>query len=310
MAKSDVASGTGSDSLRVLMRRALAPKPIEVVSLPALAPLLAGRHVHPVRDASLPPLADLSGRPKLLLLAGPGQAGKTTTANFLISLLSDEGLRKDTLVAATDPGVVGLAEFLPDGLHQPENRTPAAAEELVADVFAAVESDEAPPVTIVDTGGGSTALQTFLAKHPKAIERLEAKGAAVIMLWHWTPRAKDLALLQDFNASCPRPTATAMVLNGALARDGWDAYDTLRGQDVYHRMLEGGAAEVWMPALRQETALMVERRGILFGYARDGKVPVWKTGVQPAEGDAAVEVGLWMAEAEDEWRAARTWVRP
>ena len=217
-----------------------------------------------------------------------------------------------TLMAATDPGVVALPGFLPaKAVHMPPNRTSEAAQELTRDVLAEAEGDDPPPVTLIDTGGGSTAIDEVLEKDPRAYARLEAKGVAVIEVWHWTPRFSDLALLNGARArTTARPTAVAMVLNGTFARDGWEVYRTIRHQPVYQAECRAGAAEVWMPALRQETALMVERRGILFHYARDGKVPVWKTGVQPVEGDAAVEVGLWMAEAEDEWRAARSWVRP
>jgi hypothetical protein len=149
-----------------------------------------------------------------------------------------------------------------------------------------------------------------LEKDPKVYARLEGKGVAVIELWHWTPREDDLALLKAARKSKARPTATAMVLNGAFGRDGWGVYHTLRHQPVYLEAVHGGAAEIWVPPMEQEVALAVARRGILFGYARDGKVPPWKQGVAPVEGDAATEVGLWMAEAEDEWRAARSWVRP
>ncbi|MDO9714605.1 hypothetical protein, partial [Paracraurococcus lichenis] len=126
MVGKEEANEAAAPTLRGLMRRALRP-PVEVVELPTLAPLRQGRAWHPERDPALPPLVDLAGRPKVLLLVGPGGAGKTTAANWLCSGLDAAGLllsQNGALVAATDPGVVGLAQYLPPrALHQPATRT-------------------------------------------------------------------------------------------------------------------------------------------------------------------------------------------
>lgn len=302
---------TQAPTLRGLMRKALKPQ-VDVLELPTLAPLRQSRPWHPERDPSLPTLADLSGRPKVVLMVGPGGAGKTTAANLLCSRLDAEGLLLgNALVAATDPGVVGLAHFLPQGaLHQPATRAAKDAEDLTRTVLLEAEGDEPPPVTILDAGGGSNALASVLERDRRVFARLEARGVAVIMLWHWTPRAHDLALLKAFADLGVRPTATGMVLNGAHARDSWDVYEGLRAQPVYQAALRDGAAEVWMPALQQEVALEVERKGLLFSYARHGKVPEWRHGLAPVDGDAATEIGLWMEDAGSEWAPITSWVRP
>ncbi|MDO9713900.1 hypothetical protein, partial [Paracraurococcus lichenis] len=184
------------------------------------------------------------------------------------------------------------------------------AEDLTRGILLEAGGDDPPPVTLLDAGGGSNALATVLERDRGLFTRLEARGVAVVMLWHWTPRAHDLALLQAFEALGVRPTATAMVLNGAHAREGWDAYDGLRGQPIYQAALRAGAAEVWMPALRQDVALEVERKGLLFGHARHGRVPEWRQGVAPVDGDAATELGLWMEDVAPEWAPIGSWVRP
>lgn len=296
--------------LRQLVRRAL--RPVEVIDLPDLAPMVVARPLRPERAAGLPALADLSGRKKVIILVGPGGAGKTTAANLLASDFISLGILQDGLSAATDPGVVGFAPFLPPGsVYQPANRTAASAEDLTRDVLGEMEADDAPAFIMLDCGGGSTALASLAEKDRGLFSRLEAKGVAVVMLWCWTPRLIDLALFKSFQGLGVKPTATAFVMNGALARDGWEAYEPLRQQPIYQAALKAGAAEVFMPALRQEVALEVERKGILFEFAAKGVLPPWKpAGMQPVEGDASMEVGLWLPEARQEWAPIQSWVRP
>ena len=309
----DEAGAYLNEPMRRLVRHALRPvsRPVTQVALPELAPLTArDRMLAPERDTGLPAVQPLPPGPKLIFEQGPGGAGKTTLANILVGRYDELGILPSCLTAATDPGVVGLARLLPaEALHQPKSRSEKHAEELLADVLYEVEQDP-PPVTLVDAGAGSNALEKVVQRDPGVLARIRAKGVAVVDLWCWTPRVLNLALFRSFRALGVKPDRTAMVLNGSLASSGWEAYALLRGQAEYQAALQEGAAEVFMPALRQEVALEAEGRGLLYHYVAQGKVPAWAKGVAPIEGDDAMEAGLWLPEVDDALASVASWVTP
>lgn len=286
-----------------LLRRRAAPAPEAPVDLPSLSPVLPPKKARPARDPKLPPPADLSGRPKLLVLLGPS-AGKTTWARRHVSAWQESGLLAKALVAATNTDVVALERFLPPGtVNKPEDASLEAGMEMIGLLVAEAKAAEPPPVSLLDCAAGEKALLAYHQKHPGHLPGLRKAGVDPVFLWFWTPRVHDLALLKAFREAGLLPRASAMVLSEHLAHGDWDNYGPLRAQPVYQEALREGAAELWMPALEPRLANAIERRGIPFHLARDGKAP-------EVQGDDATATGLWLAASDAEEREAASWFRP
>ena len=298
--------------LRTLAKRALAGRAVDYAAavLPDMPGVDSEPEPPPARDDGLPPVPALDGHnARLVLLIGPS-AGKTTFARAVISDLTEAKKIAGTLVCAADPGPRSLAKFLPPGgVHVPASTSDRDGLLFWRDVSYNVESEDRPRLTIGDCGAGHTSFFAHLEAVPDQFDRWEAAGVATAVLWFFTPRTDDLAVLRAAMAKKAfRPTAQAAVLNLAKAQQGWPSFLPLRAQPDYLAMQRAGGGEVWMPALAEDVALEIERKALPFHMARDGKVPKGRDPKDAVEGNASTAVSLWMPRWRGSLGPVKGWV--
>ncbi|MDO9712803.1 hypothetical protein [Paracraurococcus lichenis] len=306
---SDVAGEPESFDLRAVMRAGLGKRPVRQVPLPPMPSVRAGEPLVLPREPEVPPLADLTGRRKLLIVCGPQNAGKTLDMRMLASELREAGMLSRAVFAAVDHGPRTLARFV--HVEQPETTSQEDSLRFIRDAhdFMAHGGDERPQVFVLDCGGNNTALPAAVAANPGFVGDLEAAGVAAVLGYYWVPRVGDLTLLEqhaDIGLVSPH---TMLVMNLAKSGRGLESFEVMRAQEPWRRRVLAGAAELVLPALAEEWSQEVENLGLPFWAARDGMMSQG-TGADPLSADplsvaGRVAVGEWMAK----WRQARAPVR-
>ena len=166
----------------------------------------------PVRPVSDGPVIDLSERPKVWFVCGPGGAGKTTYAKWLVARMMERG--GEALLAALDPTNRSLASWF-DGVEQPPTRDSAHIARWLREFLEHLMTERSAGV--LDFGGGDVALHRIVDVAPDLVATLETAGLAVVAAYLLTPRIDDLAVLQTMEAVGFHPRATLLVLNEGRA---------------------------------------------------------------------------------------------
>lgn len=272
--------------------------------VPAIGPLpsLSGHGVIPRSPRTLP-VPDLTRSLKAWLLLGEGNVGKTLYARALLAKLLDLDAADGTILAAIAPGNRNLERFA-EGVMQPpglDSRETAAWLHKFLHAMARRRRHG-----ILDSGGGDQATAEMIRAAPDLPERLEEGGLALVAAYFFGPRVDDLVYLADHEARGFRPRATALVLNLARAESP-SAFDDIRRQPAYRAALDRGAVELWLPALAQDVALAIERKGLNFGQARDGVSPEGRD-VAPLGMLQRTQLRNWLAAVDAELAPIGSWM--
>lgn len=248
---------------------------------------------------------DLRDKPKLWLLSGPGGAGKTALARWLVWRMQQAG--REAALAALDPANRSLAEWFGDVMVPPA-RDGVAVSRWLTELFEGLMED--PFSAIFDFGAGSTALERLAQAAPGLHTSLAAAGIGVVATYVITPRADDLVIPQMIEATGFRPDATLIVLNEGRSDPTVmpeQAFSEICRHSAFRALTDRGAQVVWMPGLESDVMMEIEAKRLSFGQGRDGLVP---DGAQfpPIGGLRRAMVGRWLARMEEVFRPVGTWL--
>ena len=240
---------------------------------------------------------DLTGVPKIILLAGRGKTGKTTAARWM----SDQALAagRQLLMGDIDPTNASFSSYF-EGVHRPANADNPAAVLKWLEQFIGHALKHRATATI-DLGGGDTTLRRLVDELPDLPSMVEEEGAAVALLYHVGPQIDDLAPVAAMEERGFKPRATAIVMNEAAIEPGLtreQGFARMQRQNVFKAAIERGAVPVWMPRLLVADAIEAKRAHFL--EARDGKA-----GIGPFDRS---RVRHWLAAMERQFAGIRTWL--
>lgn len=249
--------------------------------------------------------ADLSGKPKVLFLIGPGGTGKTTLARWIGWQMAEGG--RAALMAALDPQNRSLATWFND-VQVPDTSDGAQSARWLRDVLRHLT--ETKQSGILDFGGGDTALMRLVEMAPDFAEGMTAAGVEPVAIYTLAPRQDDLAVLESLEAAGFKPAATALVMNegrvdSTLSRD--EAFARIARHSGFRAAIARGAVPVWMPRLEPEVAQEIEGKRLQFGHARDGQVPAGAR-FAPIGGFERSMVRRWLERMDQELAPIRSWL--
>ena len=248
---------------------------------------------------------DLAGLAKAWLLIGAGGTGKTLLARWLAWRLEAEG--RKALLVALDPQNRSLATWF-SGVAQPETNDAAQTTRYLRELLNHLATEKLS--SILDFGGGDTALARLIEVAPTFGDNLAASGIEPVACYAVGPRVDDLASLETFEAREFRPRATLVVLNegradSTLSRE--EAFARVNRHSALRSALTRGAVAVTMPRLEPEVAQEIEAKRLTFGQARDGLVPEGAR-FAPIGGIERAMVGRWLARMEEAFGPVRSWL--
>jgi hypothetical protein len=270
------------------------------VQMPLAAPTAA-----PVRPVSAVPAIDLSDRPKVWFVIGPGGAGKTTYAKWLTWRMMEQG--REAFLAALDPTNRSLAGWF-DGVEQPPSRDTAHSARWLREFLEHLMTEKS--AAIMDFGGGDTALHRTADAAPDLIETLETSGLAVVAAYLFTPRIDDLAVLQTLEAAGLQPRATLLLLNEGRADPTLpptEAFAAITRHSIFRKAVSRGAIPIWLPSLESDVMAEIEAKRLHYGVARDGQVPEGAS-FPPIGGLRRSMVGRWLQRMEQTHEPVQSWL--
>jgi hypothetical protein len=254
--------------------------------------------------ASTRPAVDLGAEAKVWLLSGPGGAGKTLAARWLVWRMTERG--ESAMLTALDPTNRSLASWF-DDVHQPENNDGAHTARFLRGFLEFLI--ENPRHAIVDFGAGDTALQRTIADVGGLQAALE-EDLGLVMAYFLTPRPDDLGILQTIERTGFQPKATVLILNTGRAdqnRPYGEQFAQVTRHSVFRAAVDRGAQVVWLPALDSAVRDEVEAKRLDFGMARDGLVPEGAP-FSPVGGLRRSIVTKWLAEMEAAFAPVVRWL--
>lgn len=235
---------------------------------------------------------DLTGKPKLIFVAGLGQTGKTTLCRWIAERSTE---REGAALASVDPVNRELGLFFQETL-KPETRDPAGIARWLDSFVATVMKDRA--TAIIDLGGGDASLPRLISEAPDLPVRIEDAGVSLVALYLLSGRPIDLTPLNDMERLGFQPAATAIILNHVKMRGGVSHEAefrlTLRHR-AYQAAVARGAVSIWMPHLHP--ADLIRDRHILFNQARSGVMPEGRAGLALGPSQQSSTAG-WMRQME------------
>jgi hypothetical protein len=267
-----------------------------------------GRQLRRVPTLGVPakPALDLTGKPKVVMVMGDSNTGKT----FLLRYIAEQALAADphctAIFGKIDADKPGLFDyFSADEVTQPDNYHPSYVlrwvEALISDCMQNKRS------AAVDFGGRDSSIVSLVQQQddlPKLMEAANVHPVAVYMLG---PRVEDLALLATLEQSGFQPAATALILNGGLGDPYLDfnaAFARIKRHPDFCRAVERGAQVVHLPRLHAAAAVELRRVGFL--QARDAIAPVGRS-VPPLDAFDRGRVGRWLLEMQAALGPIRSW---
>jgi hypothetical protein len=245
---------------------------------------------------------DLTGKPKLIFVAGLGQTGKTTMCRWIAERSTE---REGAALASVDPVNRELGLFFQETL-KPETRDPAGIARWLDSFVATVMKDRG--TAVIDLGGGDASLPRLITDAPDLPQRIEDAGVSLVALYLLSGRPIDLTPLNDMERLGFQPACTAVVLNHVKLRGGVSHEAEFRltlRHPAYKAALARGAVPIWMPHLH--TADMIRDRHILFSHASSGTMPEGKPGLPLGPSQQSSTAG-WMRQMENACAPIDRWL--
>lgn len=267
---------------------------------PELAVLSGSRK--PASPIEAMPGIDLSDRKKIVFWIGRGKTGKTTGIRWSAeaAILAGTSL----LMADMDPTNDTFSQYIDNVARPSEASDPALSLKWLDKLLQ--HALQHGLSLLVDLGGGDTTLRRLVTQLPNLVEMFEAEGFAVVLFYTVGPQEEDLSPLATMEGLGFAPTATAIVLNEALAEVGdppLNAFARILRHSVFLGAVQRGAVPIWMPKLLP--AQQVEIRRLHFRDAAVGAPGQGKTPLGPFD---RARVLHWLQAMDANFAGIKTWL--
>jgi hypothetical protein len=282
------------------------PPPVGVPEIKA--PPRPGKTPELVAETAVGRVADLSGKPKLWMLLGPGNSGKTTYARWLIDRQIEQG--NGMLITAVDPSLRSLVSWYGDSVGQPPSDMPARIW-LQSHIDDIIEAAPDVPNALIDFGGGGDeSLRLIVEQLPDLADIVEEHGIGLVAIYFLTPRVDDIFIRDGLADVGFRPSAEMLVLNAGTADPtipAWEAFGRITANSAYLKAVKSGAVPVRMPRLAHEFMAQIEDRRIPFSMVKKGTVPEGAE-YPPLNGLRRSATRIWLEAMEAAHAAVRSWI--
>lgn len=245
---------------------------------------------------------DLSEKRKVIFFVGRGKTGKTTAIRWVVERAIANG--RVLLMADMDPTNDTFSKFV-NGVARPSDpANPALSLKWMERILQhALQSSTS---LAIDLGGGDLNLRRAAEQLPNLVSMFEAAEFAVVILYLAGPQEEDLSPLATMMAMEFHPTATAIVLNEAMAEVGDTreaSFARVFRHSAFQAALNRGAIPVWMPKLLP--AQQVEVRRLPYQDAAAGHTGHGKTPLGPFD---RARVQTWLDAMEANFAGVSTWL--
>lgn len=241
---------------------------------------------------SLPvaPAIDLSGKPKAIMVFGPGRTGKTMILRWMI-----EERRGPTALVTLDAKNPTLWRYFPDMTNVPTSA--AGAPRLLENVLKLLLKD--PVTTAIDFSADMTLGDLLMV--PDLVATMQAAGIEPVAIYMLTPRPDDLMVLNAMESGGFRPPATALVLNISTIPVNSDIeaeFAPVLRHHFFKDAVKRGAVVLEMPRLFAAREVD-ERRPLLFRDAVSSPMlDAWEQ----------TRVRQWLQEMQMAFSPIRSWL--
>jgi hypothetical protein len=245
---------------------------------------------------------DLAAKRKVAFWAGRGKTGKTTGIRWL----AESALARGTplLMADMDTTNDTFSRYIENVARPPEASEPSSALKWLDRLLQHALQEQAS--LLVDLGGGDTTLRRLVEQLPDLAALFEAQGFAVVLFHTVGPQEEDLSPLATLQGLGFKPTATAVILNEALAELGDTreaAFARIYRHSVFRKAVADGAVPVFMPRLI--AAQQVEVRRLKFQEAVEGRAGRADTPLGPFDRS---RVKKWLEAMDANFEAIKSWL--
>ena len=245
---------------------------------------------------------DLSDKKKIVFWIGRGKTGKTTGIRWS----AEAAIRAGTalLMADMDPTNDTFSQYVDNVARPPEASDPALSLKWLDKLLQ--HALQHGLSLLVDLGGGDTTLRRLVTQLPDLVEMFEAQGFAIVLFYTVGPQEEDLSPLATMEGLGFKPTATAIVLNEAMAEVGdppLNAFARILRHSAFLAAVKRGAVPIWMPRLLP--AQQVEIRRLHFRDAAAGEVGQGTTPLGPFDRSRVLN---WLQAMEANFAGIKTWL--
>ena len=245
---------------------------------------------------------DLSDKKKIIFWIGRGKTGKTTGIRWSAEAAILAGTT--LLLADMDPTNDTFSQYIDNVARPPEASDPALSLKWLDKLLQ--HALQHGLSLLVDLGGGDTTLRRLVAQLPDLVEMFEARGFAIVLFYTVGPQEEDLSPLATMEGLGFKPTATAIVLNEAMAEVGdppLTAFARILRHSAFLAAVKRGAIPIWMPRLLP--AQQVEIRRLHFRDAAAGEVGQGKTPLGPFDRSRVLN---WLQAMDANFAGIKTWL--
>lgn len=245
---------------------------------------------------------DLSGKKKIVFWIGRGKTGKTTGIRWAAEAAILAGTT--LLMADMDPTNDTFSKYIDNVARPPEASDPALSLKWLDKLLQHALQHRLS--LLVDLGGGDTTLRRLAEQLPDLVEMAEAQGFAIVLFYTAGPQEEDLSPLATMEGLGFRPSATAIVLNEAMADLGdtpLQAFARVLRHSAFLAAVGRGAVPIWMPRLLP--AQQVEIRRLHFRDAAAGETGQGTTPLGPFDRSRVLH---WLRAMDANFAGIRTWL--
>jgi hypothetical protein len=245
---------------------------------------------------------DLSDKRKIIFWIGRGKTGKTTGIRWSAEAAILAGTT--LLLADMDPTNDTFSQYIDNVARPPEASDPALSLKWLDKLLQ--HALQHGLSLLVDLGGGDTTLRRLVTELPDLVEMFEAHGFAIVLFYTVGPQEEDLSPLATMEGLGFKPTATAIVLNEAMAEVGdppLNAFARILRHSVFLAAVKRGAVPIWMPKLL--AAQQVEIRRLHFRDAAKGELGQGRTPLGPFDRSRVLN---WLQAMDANFAGIKTWL--
>ena len=245
---------------------------------------------------------DLSDKRKIIFWIGRGKTGKTTGIRWSAEAAILAGTT--LLLADMDPTNDTFSQYIDNVARPPEASDPALSLKWLDKLLQ--HALQHGLSLLVDLGGGDTTLRRLVTELPDLVEMFEAHGFAIVLFYTVGPQEEDLSPLATMEGLGFKPTATAIVLNEAMAEVGdppLNAFARILRHSVFLAAVKRGAVPIWMPKLLP--AQQVEIRRLHFRDAAKGEIGQGRTPLGPFDRSRVLN---WLQAMDANFAGIKTWL--